>query len=159
MRPPLSERSEDIEPLAESIIHSLNEKYGTRVTMPGQKTLDRLLARPWPGNVRELRNVLERAVIFAGEGELTDEHLPPGYQGLGESPAARREPSTGALGISVGMTIEEAERCLIEATLQKTENNKTRAALMLGITSKTMHAKLRKYRSMAEAVSKDDDSK
>jgi len=63
------------------------------------------------------------------------------------------------LGIRVGMTIEEAERNLIEATLRRADNNKTRAAMILGITAKTMHAKLRKYRSMDEVAVEDEVSK
>jgi DNA-binding NtrC family response regulator len=156
--PPLTERTEDIAPLAESMIQALNEKYGTRVTMPSQDTLDQLRARHWPGNVRELRNVIERAVILAGEGELTIEHLPSGYR-PSEPARGESETETGGLGIRVGMTIEEAERSLIEATLRRADNNKTRAAMILGITAKTMHAKLRKYRSMDEVAVEDEVSK
>ena len=157
--PPLSERTEDIPPLVESMIQALNEKYGTRVTMPGRETLDQLRARRWPGNVRELRNVIERAVILAGEGELIIEHLPPGYRPNEPALGGESEAETGGLGIRVGMTIEEAERNLIEATLRRADNNKTRAAMILGITAKTMHAKLRKYRSMDEVAVEDEVSK
>ncbi|MEP7365748.1 MAG: helix-turn-helix domain-containing protein, partial [Acidobacteriota bacterium] len=155
--PPLSERTEDIAPLAESMIQALNAKYGTRVTMPDQNTLEQLRARHWPGNVRELRNVMERAVILAGNGELTMEHLPPGYRPLGSARDTASGGAAGGLGIDVGMTIEEAERNLIEATLKHVDNNKTRAAMILGITTKTMHAKLRKYRSMDEETAIEDE--
>jgi DNA-binding NtrC family response regulator len=88
--------------------------------------------------VRELRNVLERAAILKGEGEIKDVTSPE----IPASPA----PSAGGLSIRVGMTIDEAERTLLEATLTTTNNNKTRAAMILGISTKTLHAKLRQYR-------------
>jgi DNA-binding protein Fis len=50
------------------------------------------------------------------------------------------------MGIQVGMSIDEAERVLIESTLRQTKNNKTRAAITLGISAKTLHAKLKQYR-------------
>jgi len=146
--PPLAQRTEDIGPLVESMIHSLNQKYGTRVTMPGEATLALLRARPWAGNVRELRNAVERAVIVSGEGELLPGHLPPGYRqppGNGGGKTAANGEAQG-LGIRVGMPVEQAERILIEATLGQAGGNKTRAAAVLGISTKTLHAKLRAYR-------------
>jgi DNA-binding NtrC family response regulator len=59
---------------------------------------------------------------------------------------------SGKLGVSVGMTIERAERILIEATLRTHGNNKTKAAEVLGISAKTLHAKLRQYRREDSAV-------
>jgi DNA-binding NtrC family response regulator len=106
--------------------------------------MDRLRAYPWPGNVRELRNVLERAVILAGEGTLHANHLPPGF---GTAAGAAPVPSNngGELRIPVGQTIEQAERALIELTLEHTKHNKTRAAEILGISQKTLFNKLKEY--------------
>src|SRR5258708_22405888 len=108
--------------------------------------MDRFHAYAWPGNVRELRNVLERAVILAGEGTIQAMHLPPGFAGARPS-AAAASAHPGELVIPVGYTIEQAERALIELTLDHTKNNKTRAAEILGLSQKTLFNKLREYGS------------
>ncbi|MEZ5351861.1 MAG: sigma-54 dependent transcriptional regulator [Bryobacteraceae bacterium] len=139
--PPLRDRPEDIEPLVQAMVNTFNAKYQTKVTAPDGVALEFLRSRRWDGNVRELRNVLERAVIVAGEGELTPAHLQPAHRG-----APMAADSSNGLGVAVGMTIDEAEQLLIEATLEHAGNNKTRAAAILGISAKTLHAKLRQYR-------------
>src|ERR1700691_4003897 len=79
--PPLRERKEDIPVLAAALLADLNLKHGTKVTDIAPDVQDRLRVYNWPGNVREVRNVLERAVILAGEGMLHASHLPPGFGG------------------------------------------------------------------------------
>jgi DNA-binding NtrC family response regulator len=147
--PPLRERKADIPLIADALIFGLNAKHGMRVSGADESFLDRLYANDWPGNVRELRNVIERAVILAGEGVLEQRHLPPRLRS-GFAPTAELPPAAGApsdhVSIPVGSTIEEAERGLIEATLAQTGNNKTRAAMILGISTKTLHTKLKLYR-------------
>jgi DNA-binding NtrC family response regulator len=71
-------------------------------------------------------------------------HLPPGFSG---APAPSGGVSSGpdALRVQVGQTIEQAERALIELTLEHTKNNKTRAAEILGISQKTLFNKLKEY--------------
>ena len=88
--PPLRSRKEDIPPLVEAMIHQMNAKHGTRVSAPRADVFELLGAQRWPGNVRELRNVVERAVILAGEGEITPAHAfrLPGL-GTGSSDARR----------------------------------------------------------------------
>jgi DNA-binding NtrC family response regulator len=140
--PPLRERKEDLAVLVAALIEDLNRKHSTKVTDISAALLDRLQAHAWPGNVRELRNVLERAVILAGEGTLEPEHLAPGFGG---APAPRPAATGGELHIPVGYTIEQAERALIEMTLEHTRNNKTRAAEILGISQKTLFNKLKEY--------------
>jgi len=74
--PPLRDRKEDIEAISEALIADLNRKHETRVTGMDAPVLAALLRHEWPGNVRELRNVLERSVIVAGEGQIELRHLP-----------------------------------------------------------------------------------
>ena len=106
--------------------------------------------------MRELRNVLERAVILAGEGTIELTHLPaflqprarwrPRRRARCRKPAAaggRRRPERS--GFTIGTTVEEAEKGLILRTLEHTRNNKTRAAEILGISLKTLHNKLKEY--------------
>jgi DNA-binding NtrC family response regulator len=98
-----------------------------------------LTEHEWPGNVRELRNVLERAVLVAQGNMITSADLPPNFS------SQRRGPAPD-LNIPVGMTIDAAEKALILTTLERTNQNKTRAAEILGISLKTLHNKLARYR-------------
>src|SRR5205807_952016 len=74
--PPLRERKEDIQVISEALVGEMNRKHECRVTGMAPAVLEHLERHPWPGNVRELRNVLERAVILAGEGTIEPKHLP-----------------------------------------------------------------------------------
>src|SRR5215813_14920134 len=92
----------------------------------------------WPGNVRELRNVLERSAIMC-EKDLISRSCLPGEFGK----SAPKGPSDlGGLKFPIGTTVEAMERELILQTLSATNNNKTRAAELLGISLKTLHNKL-----------------
>jgi len=142
--PPLRERKDDLPVLAAALLEDLNRKHGTKATDISAEVNDRLHSYNWPGNVRELRNVLERAVIVAGEGTIQSMHLPPGFGGA-PMPAPALGSDSGELRIPVGYTIEQAERALIELTLEHTKHNKTRAAEILGISQKTLFNKLKEY--------------
>jgi transcriptional regulator with PAS, ATPase and Fis domain len=148
--PALRDRREDLPVLAAALLQDLNRKHSTKVTDLAGEVLDRFLAYSWPGNVRELRNVLERAVIVAGEGTILPSHLPPGFGGT-PLPTTILTSESGELRVPVGYTIEQAERALIELTLQHTKNNKTRAAEILGISQKTLFNKLKEYGQGASA--------
>ena len=120
----------------------------------GESVLEALQRHEWPGNVRELRNVLERAVILAGEGTIEAKHLPAFLQNAAAgasdvhdtaapAPAAPARNTMDWVSFSIGTTVEEAEKGLILRTLEHTRNNKTRAAEILGISLKTLHNKLK----------------
>jgi DNA-binding NtrC family response regulator len=143
--PPLRDRVDDIPLIVMALIEKLNQKHDTRVTHLDAAASEALKAHRWGGNVRELRNVIERAVILAGEGPLLRRYL---YLPTQRDVPGGPEPDAvvNGLGIQVGMSIAEAERVLIEATLGQTKNNKTRSAIALGISTKTLHAKLKQYR-------------
>jgi DNA-binding NtrC family response regulator len=142
--PPLRERTDDLPILAQALLEELNRKHATKVTELSREVLDHFQTCDWPGNVRELRNVLERAVILAGEGAIQLAHLPPGFSGA-PVPSGGVSAEQGELHIPVGQTIEQAERALIELTLEHTKNNKTRAAEILGISQKTLFNKMKEY--------------
>jgi DNA-binding NtrC family response regulator len=148
--PPLRQREGDIPLLVEALIRDLNRKHGCKVTDASKEVLDLLHRHNWPGNVRELRNVLERAVIIAGEGPLTPAHLPHFGSPAGHRPAADFK-EIDAVRLPVGTTVNEAEKALIQLTLQHTKNNKTRAAEILGISLKTLFNKLKEYGSSEES--------
>jgi transcriptional regulator with PAS, ATPase and Fis domain len=141
--PPLRQRISDLPLLTEALIKTLNSKHETRVVDVHPDVMEQFKRYSWQGNVRELRNVLERAVIVAGEGTLTSHHLPRDF-GLGVRPAQQLVEAE-AVRLPVGTTVVEAEKALIELTLQHTKNNKTRAAEILGISLKTLFNKLKEY--------------
>jgi DNA-binding NtrC family response regulator len=136
--PPLRDRKDDIPPIAESMIRTLNLKHSTRVTDVSAKALQALHQYDWPGNVRELRNVLERAVIFAGEGAITPHHimLPSA------TPTAPADSGGNTIELPTGMHLREAMQAYIEFTLKQTGNNRRRAAAVLGISLQTLHNRL-----------------
>jgi len=152
--PPLRERKEDIPLITETLVGEVNRKHECKVTGLAPGVIDYLTRHSWPGNVRELRNVLERAVILAGEGPIEPRHLPAFLLGetTGQSAAAAAAGASAAPALqmegvqfAIGTTVEEAEKGLILRTLEHTRNNKTRAAEILGISLKTLHNKLKEY--------------
>ncbi len=153
--PPLRERREDIPLLARHFLADLTKAGGNSTLRDfTPAALGVLQAHAWPGNVRELRNVVERATIVAagpavdigdlqGLGRAGTDSATPAVATPGSQPGD--EPSALNVTVSVGTTVEEAERKLIEETLKSTRDNKTRAAEILGISTKTLHNKLKKY--------------
>jgi DNA-binding NtrC family response regulator len=145
--PPLRERREDIPAIAAALIGELNQKHGCRVTHMSADVLQRLRAASWPGNVRELRNVIERAVIIAGEGEVQSRHLADPWAAAHETsavPTAMPQTASGdVLQVPVGARMEEVEQAYLRLTLKYTKDNKTRAAQMLGLSLRTLHNKIR----------------
>lgn len=143
--PPLRQRLGDLPVLCETLIAHLNRKHTCNVTHVAPDVMEAFRKYSWPGNVRELRNVLERAVIMAGEGAVQTAHLPYDFGvSVGSRPPAQVfEPDS--IRLSVGTTVSDAEKALIQVTLQHTKNNKTRAAEILGISLKTLFNKLKEY--------------
>jgi transcriptional regulator with PAS, ATPase and Fis domain len=150
--PPLRERKSDIPSLAEALLAELNRKHECRVAEISAAVYEAFERHNWPGNVRELRNVVERAVILAGEGAIERKHLPAFLlNGAAPAPAPAAAPEDpDSVRFTVGTTVEEAEKGLILRTLEHTRNNKTRAAEILGISLKTLHNKLKEYGSAKE---------
>jgi DNA-binding NtrC family response regulator len=144
--PPLRDRMEDVPLLAQALLTTLNQKHQTKVAEIDTRVMKLFLGYGWPGNVRELRNVLERAVILAGEGAVELRHLPKSFAAL--PPEPRPAPAATGTGLPkvelpVGTTLDQAERELIDATLRYTNNNKTRTAEILDISIKTLFNKLK----------------
>ena len=139
--PSLGERKEDLPLLAQHLVKQLAEKHGRPARFLSPASLQALQFHAWPGNVRELRNVIERAVIICSSEQIERHHFAP-------YPIEQRERlrHEDTLTVPVGTPLEEVERQMIMRTLQKTKNNKTRAAELLGISLKTLHNKLNLYR-------------
>lgn len=141
--PPLRDHKEDIPELVQTMIQEMNSKHGREVKGVEDQVMKIFHAYNWPGNARELRNTLERAVILCTGALIESKHLPPGFGSTSQRSAASYDPNAVHLG--VGTTVGEAERLLILKTLESTNNNKTRAAEILGISLKTLHNKLKEY--------------
>src|SRR6266498_678170 len=142
--PPLREHREDIPDLVQSLLAEMSSKHGRRVATVSEAVLNAFRNYSWPGNVRELRNTLERAVIVCEGAVIETKHLPPGF---GQAPLRPSAADADSIRVGVGTTVGEAERLLILKTLESTNNNKTRAADVLGISLKTLHNKLKEYGS------------
>jgi len=154
--PPLRERMDDLAELVRTFLEEFNERHQRAVRGVDEAALTLFRRYGWPGNIRELRNVLERAVIMCPGDVIGIEHLP-----APPAPAPAAPPPSGAPGgaddargaaeaairLPLGTTVDEAERQLIFRTLAHTGNNKTRAAEILGISLKTLHNKLHKYKA------------
>ena len=145
--PPLREHMDDLLVIGETLIRNLNKKHDCRVVDLHPEVVERFRRYNWPGNVRELRNVLERAVILAGEGTILPSHLVGGLAAGLRPEAARAAEDPNAVTLPVGTTVREAEKALILKTLDHTDNNKTRAAQILSVSLKTLHNKLKEYGS------------
>ena len=139
--PALREHKEDIPPLIEEMLRDLNEKYHRQIRGVSAEVLEQFKGYTWPGNVRELRNIIERAVIVCDRDLIGRAHLPEEFGRANPLGAAE----LSALRFPIGTTVEAAERELILQTLAATQNNKTRAAELLGISLKTLHNKLKEY--------------
>ncbi len=140
--PPLRDRKEDLPLLVQAFIDEFNARDRRQIRGVTPEAMRTLQLYDWPGNVRELRNVMERATILA-RGEFVEaQHLP--RFGAPSKPQESAPPS--GVTIAPGMTVDEAERRLIMATLEAAGGNKTRAAEMLGISLKTLHNKLNRMK-------------
>ncbi|MCX6543133.1 MAG: sigma-54 dependent transcriptional regulator [Acidobacteria bacterium] len=141
--PPLRDRLEDLPLLTQAFIKEFNASNDRSVAGVDPEAMRILEEYSWPGNIRELRNAIERATIVA-KGRFIEARDLPGLPGS----APRSEP---AAALTPGTTVDEAERRLILLTLEFTKNNKTRAASMLGISLKTLHNKLNRFRILGES--------
>jgi len=143
--PPLKQRKEDIPLLAQHLVTQLAQKHDRPARFLSSAALAALQFHAWPGNVRELRNVIERAVVICSGEQIERHHFAP-------YPIEQRQRlrDEDTITLPIGTPIEELERQMIMRTLQKTKNNKTRAAELLGISLKTLHNKLNLYRERGQ---------
>jgi DNA-binding NtrC family response regulator len=138
--PPLRERTGDVSLIAQSLLDNLNRANSTEKRFSAAFS-EALKTHRWPGNVRELKNTIERAYILADE--VLDDVLPICL------PTARaieaEEVRPPGLHVPLGSRLDEAERSLIEVTLDYCEGDKRKAAAVLGCSLKTLYNKLNSY--------------
>lgn len=141
--PPLRERPQDLEVLINGFLREFNSHLGLNTEQIDARLLEVLQKYPWPGNVRELKNVLKRIVILEEPTKLSENHFPPHIlDGRNPRGSSRQQVVGQATGL---MPLSEVEKLQILYTLEMTENNKSKAARILGISRQTLREKLRIY--------------
>jgi DNA-binding NtrC family response regulator len=146
--PPLRERGDDVLLLANHFLDKFSREFGKPGLELSKEAQERLLHYPWPGNVRELQNTLERAVILADGTAIRADglQLPAAKPDADMIPAGMLPENfswNGPLEEVTERAVGHVERVVLEMTLRECKWNKTRAAEQLGITPKTLLAKLR----------------
>ncbi len=145
--PSLRMRKQDIKPLAEHLLHKINQDYGRTVEGLTEGAINYLYEYDWPGNVRELENVLGRAVIFMNYQErLIDiKHVQPLHSLSEKAPAKQLLAETEIKDVPLTELVEKYEAEVIAEVLRLNGGNKTAAAKSLGISLRSLYYKLEKY--------------
>jgi two-component system response regulator HydG len=133
--PPLRARREDIPLLVDHFLGLYCAKNGRPRLHPTRGALERLADYAWPGNVRELENVIERAVVLSRSDALAEGDLPDHI-----ATAAATTPTQ--LTFEVGTTLDDIELRVLRETLRHTKGDKSLAAQLLGISTRTIYRKL-----------------
>jgi transcriptional regulator with PAS, ATPase and Fis domain len=140
--PPLRERQEDIPELVLHFLQLFRDEREQPVTRVIGQAMKQLVEYSWPGNIRELRNVVHRSVVLAKTTVLSMEDIP---RLTDESAVIDSESGVDLLDLP----LEEAERRIILMAIERFQGNKSAASRHLGITARTLHNKLNRYRDAA----------
>ncbi len=141
MVPPLRERREDIPELAAHLLKKYARGTDTRIS---PEAMDYLMQRSWKGNVRELENAVARACILSDYTVIKPAHL--------QDPCDESGPVTPGTPTDAVGSVREMEMKLILEALKSMNGNRTKAASVLGITSRTLRNKIKEYRDLGLAV-------
>ncbi|MGE3853729.1 MAG: sigma-54 interaction domain-containing protein, partial [Planctomycetota bacterium] len=145
--PPLRERASDI-PL---LVHHFMNRSGGRPEQIDNEVLEVMMDYSWPGNVRELQNAVTHALIDAAGQPITLDKLPEKILEGRQAPASASEHSIDTLDLA------ENERWLIEQALREGQGNKTKAAVLLGITRRRLYSRMKLLGMDAGAEPADAD--
>jgi len=139
--PPLRELGEDIIMIAQQLVKTLNLQFKKSVKGFSSAARQALLSHHWPGNARELGNCIERAMIFI-KNDVID--LPDLVIMSPVEPATSTDPRHWAVP-DTGLDLDQVARSLILSALQQANNNKSKAAQLLGLTRHTLRYRMEKY--------------
>ena len=139
--PPLRERREDIPELTAHLLKKYARGTDTRISA---EAMDYLMQRSWKGNVRELENAVARACILSDYTVIKPAHL--------QDPCDESGAMAPGMAVDAVGSVREMEMKLILDALKSMNGNRTRAATVLGITSRTLRNKIKEYRDLGVAV-------
>jgi len=131
--PSLRERMDDIPLLMHAFLREFNIENKKNIKGFDKASKSAMIKYSWPGNIRELKNAVESAVVMCTGDEIKMEDLPRSLRSQGEEKV---------ITIPVGITMDEAEKIIIQENLAANKGNKSRTADILGIGRKTLHRKL-----------------
>ena len=134
--PPLRERKDDLPLLLNSFLERYNGENNKKITGFDSQARSAIYKYDWPGNIRELQHCVESSVVMSNGDEITLEDLPP---------SVSRASGVESISVPVGITLDEAEKIIIQENLAANKGNKSRTADILGIGRKTLHRKLQEY--------------
>lgn len=134
--PPLREHPEDIPLLAQTFLERYSNENKRPVRKIAKETLDILCGYRWPGNIRELERVIETATIMTEGETLLPNNLPP---------EIRNTEIKNVISLPIGTTLRDMEKEMIRHTLATVGGNKTKAAEVLGIGTRTLYRKIEEY--------------
>ncbi|HUV13732.1 MAG TPA: sigma-54 dependent transcriptional regulator, partial [Acidobacteriota bacterium] len=137
--PPLRERLEDVELLAEAFLIEFAVKTGKNLVGISPSVLEMLRRYSWPGNIRELRNVIERAVILEKQKELTPASLPGNIRRVGAENEDRGDQ------FNLRESLKSEERRVLKSALATANGVKREAARMLGVDERNLSYYLKKH--------------
>lgn len=144
--PPLRDRREDMPELAYLLAQELADHHGRKIVEFDPKVMVAFMGYHWPGNVRELRNVLERMVILAEDEVIRHESLPEFLRI--KTPSGMIDGYRGSIKLTE--VTHQAERQMIMEALEKSNNNKLKAAKILGIPRSSLYYKMKTLGIMSE---------
>ena len=131
--PALRERMDDIPLLMHAFLREFNIENKKNIRGFDKASKAAMIKYNWPGNIRELKNAVESAVVMCTGDEIKMEDLPRALRSQGEEKV---------ITIPIGITMDEAEKIIIQENLAANKGNKSRTADILGIGRKTLHRKL-----------------
>ena len=138
--PPLRDRTDEIEPLAQMFLADARREWGTRARDFTSDAMQMLLRCSWPGNVRQLRYAVERAALLAS-GDLID--APDLPEHVGTDAARPSQPALPIVELALKQQLRRYERMLIDEALRRAAGNRQAAAKLLRIPLRTLFRKLR----------------
>ncbi len=143
--PPLRDRKKDIPLLAEHFLEKYSALNNQKVPQLSEAAMKQLATGNWKGNIRELENTIERAILISNGAKLKPDHL------ILDTVGSENQPPS-AVSMKAGVTVREMEKQLINKTLEEVNDNRTRAAELLGISIRTLRNKLREYKQELESA-------
>ena len=147
--PPLRRRAGDVPLLTDHFVRMYAQRHAKAISGVDAEAMDLLDGYRWPGNVRELQNTIERAVVLTQTDRISLESLPGTIRG--------GERRSEQLAFSIGTSLREVERRMIQETLRLTGGDKKLAANLLGIHSRTIYRRMEEERQARELGGEEEE--